>query len=227
MSQLSLAHNSTNESILTSNLQKLSSTPSPSLRREKYGSSAPIDFPLQQPQQEQNDIDIHPVLDCMQTENNTDNSMFDFATNNQNNLTSRREVDPTINLGADRGYVDRVSNTRQAGQVRFQNEQLADYRESRLRPAQGSELVHNTNVYNDRFLVNPPQSNYCTAPASDGVYRRQPDFQCPSDGPGTRRRSAYREGGSPGSRRVPDQRRGVGLIQVKIRPTTILFGLWI
>ena len=58
-------------------------------------------FNIQQPQQEQNDIDIHPVLDCMQTENNTDNSMFDFATNNQNNLTSRREVDPTINLGAD------------------------------------------------------------------------------------------------------------------------------
>ena len=69
LSQLSLVHNSTDESILTNNLEKLSSTPSPFLRREKYCSSAPIDFTLQQLQQEQNDIDIHPGLNCMQNVN--------------------------------------------------------------------------------------------------------------------------------------------------------------
>ena len=71
-----------------------------------------------------------------------------------------RLVDPPINLGADRCYVDRVSTTRQAGQVRFQNEQPADYRESRLRTALGSEMVHNSNVYNDGFLVNPTPVSY-------------------------------------------------------------------
>ena len=123
LSHLSLAHHTAEESILNSNHKIVSSTPSPFVRR--VGSSAQNNFPLQQPQQEQIDIDIDQGLNCMQSENNTANDVFNFVTNCQNNLPSRSDVDPAINSCSHLGYVDRESsNIRHAGH--------ADYRKSRL-----------------------------------------------------------------------------------------------
>ena len=124
-----LSHNTGDGTILNSNYTQVSSTPSPFVRREKCGSPANHDFPNQQSQHQQIDIIIDSGFNCMQSENNTADQVFDFITNCRNKSPSRHDIDQARNLCSDLGYVDRVSdNTRQAGQIRFRNEQAAGYR---------------------------------------------------------------------------------------------------